>query len=92
MSVLPAETSAPAPGLAPARLANLWHLFLLTLVVLLVGLPMTFLVIGSFSTSHLPTDLSLSPQPSASVLPLRWRGWWNARTFPARLGFTPASP
>ena len=41
-------------------LATAWHLALLALVVLLVGLPLTFLVVGSFSTSHLPTDISLS--------------------------------
>jgi iron(III) transport system permease protein len=60
MSVLPAETSHPVAWLAPIRATNLWHLLIFVLVVLAVGLPLTFLVVGSFSTSQLPTDISLS--------------------------------
>jgi iron(III) transport system permease protein len=60
MSVAPVAASPPISWLAPIRLGTLWHLFILVLVALLVGLPLTFLVIGSFSSSHLPTDLSLS--------------------------------
>src|SRR4051812_21252312 len=60
MSALPAETFVPFSPPAPVRLGNLWNIAVLALVALLVGLPLTFLVIGSFSSSHLPTDLSLS--------------------------------
>jgi len=52
--------STPPARFAGLRPANLWHLALLVLVALLVGLPLTFLVVGSFSSSQLPTDLSLS--------------------------------
>lgn len=60
MSVLPAETSPPAALSGSLRVTNLWHLVVFIFVVLAVGLPLTFLVVGSFSTSHLPTDISLS--------------------------------
>ena len=39
---------------------NPWHLGLFALVTVLVGLPLTFLVLGSFSNSQLPTDISLT--------------------------------
>ena len=39
---------------------NLWHLGLFALVTVLVGLPLTFLILGSFSNSQLPTDISLT--------------------------------
>lgn len=39
---------------------NPWHLGLLALVTVLVGLPLTFLVLGSFSNAQLPTDISLT--------------------------------
>ena len=52
--------SAPPSWSARLRLANFWHWGLLALVAVLVGLPLTFLVIGSFSQSHLPTELSLA--------------------------------
>jgi iron(III) transport system permease protein len=39
---------------------NPWHLLLLAALTALVGLPLTFLVIGSFSNAQLPTDISLT--------------------------------
>jgi iron(III) transport system permease protein len=39
---------------------NPWHLALFVLVAILVGLPLTFLILGSFANSQLPTDISLT--------------------------------
>src|SRR4051812_3401413 len=53
-------TIAAPSWFTPQRLSDLWRLAVLVLLSLLVGLPLTFLVVGSFSSSQLPTDLSLS--------------------------------
>lgn len=61
--VMAVEVSAsprPWSWFESARRVNLWHLGILALVAVLVGLPMTFLVIGSFSNAQLPTEISLS--------------------------------
>ena len=51
----------PAPSwLVRLGRTNLWHLGLFALVTVLVGLPLTFLILGSFSNSQLPTDISLT--------------------------------
>ena len=51
----------PTPSwLARIGRTNPWHLGLFALVTVLVGLPLTFLVLGSFSNSQLPTDISLT--------------------------------
>ena len=50
----------PQPWFAQPWRASPWHLGMLALVAALVGLPMTFLVIGSFSNAQLPTEISLA--------------------------------
>lgn len=42
------------------RGANPWHYGLLTLMLLLIGTPLVFLILGSLSNSDLPTEFSLS--------------------------------
>ncbi len=42
------------------RSVNLWHHGLLIMVVLLIGVPLVFLILGSFSHTQVPTDISLS--------------------------------
>jgi iron(III) transport system permease protein len=39
---------------------NPWHWFLLVLMALMVGLPAVFLILGSFSDTQVPTDISLA--------------------------------
>jgi iron(III) transport system permease protein len=50
----------PSSWFARIGRTNPWHLGLFALVTVLVGLPLTFLVLGSFSNSQLPTDISLT--------------------------------
>ena len=56
----------PLHGTRRGRIANIlrganpWHHGLLVLVALLVGTPLVFLILGSFSETDLPTEFSLS--------------------------------
>jgi iron(III) transport system permease protein len=51
--------SVPIPAVRRAP-TNPWHLALFLGVAAVVGVPLVFLILGSFSNAQLPTDLSLS--------------------------------
>lgn len=67
---------------------NPWHLGLFALVTVLVGLPLTFLVLGSFSNSQLPTDISLTKLGVGNYVqvwsdPETWKLFYNTGIYVA---------
>ncbi len=61
VETLDATVSAPSPSwFERVRNANPWHVALLVVILLLVGLPAVFLVLGSFSQSQLPTEIDFA--------------------------------